>query len=128
MKMKLLDTALIGILAGMSAAAAAQETSAPESAPVQASASAPQAAPAQLAAPTVAPIDCSGDTCSGDNGELVFRLRTRSYDQPVTTGTSKSSSSQALQPDRRVSIALDPPGRAVATGTFSVQLPGGGAI
>ncbi len=127
MKMKLLDTALLGILAGMSAAAAAQETTAPapESAPVQASAPAPQAAPA---APAVAPIDCSDDACSGSNGELVFRLRTRSYDQPVTTGTDKQSSSQALQPDRRVSIALEQPGRAVASGTFSVQLPGGGAI
>ncbi len=123
MKMKLLDTALLGILAGMSAAAAAQETTAPEE-----SAPAAQAAPAQPAAPTVAPIDCGGDACRDDSGELVFRLRTRSYDQPVTTGTDRHSSSQALQPDRRVSIALEPPGRAVASGTFSVQLPGGGAI
>jgi len=111
MKMKLLDTTLIGILAGMSAAAAAQ---APE--------------PAQDAAPATAPMECADEACRDDNGDLVFRLRTRSYDQPVTTGTSERSSSEALQPDRRVSVALDQPGRAQALGTFSVQLPGGGAI
>lgn len=105
MKMKLLDKTLAGILAGMCAAAAAQEPAAP-----------------------AAGIECNEDGCHGGEGELVFRLRTRSYDQPVTTGTSERSSSEALQPDRRVSIALEPPGRAVATGTFSVQLPGGGAI
>ena len=89
MKMKLLDTALIGILAGMSAAAPAQESSTPEQ----------QAAPAQNAAPASAPIECNDEDCTNGNGELVFRLRTRSYDQPVTTGTGKDSSSQALQPD-----------------------------
>ena len=118
MKMKLLDTALIGILAGMSAAAPAQESSTPEQ----------QAAPAQNAAPASAPIECNDEDCTNGNGELVFRLRTRSYDQPVTTGTGKDSSSQALQPDRRVSIALDQPGRAQARGTFSAQLPDGGVV
>lgn len=105
MKMKLLDTALLGILAGTSASASAQQ-----------------------AAPATAAIECGDEGCSSDAGELVFRVRTRSYDQPVTTGTGAQSSSAALQPDRRVSVALDQPGRAVARGTFSVQLPGGGAI
>lgn len=105
MKMKLLDTALLGILAGTSASASAQ-----------------QAEPAKAA------IECGDESCSSDAGELVFRVRTRSYDQPVTTGTDAQSSSAALQPDRRVSVALDQPGRAVARGTFSVQLPGGGAL
>ncbi len=113
MKMKLLDATLLGILAGMSASAAAQDAAAPD-----------EVAPAAQAAPA----GCGGNACRDDDGELVFRLRTRSYDQPVTTGTNQHSSSQALQPDRRVSIALEQPGRAVATGTFSVQLPGGGAI
>lgn len=117
MKMKLLDTALIGILAGMSAAAAAQEA-----------ASVQEGAPAQEAAAPAAALECEGDACVSDSGELVFRVRTRSYDEPVTTGTGEQSSSAALQPDRRVSIALEQPGRAVASGTFSVQLPGGGAI
>ncbi|MFT3898214.1 MAG: hypothetical protein QM719_11065 [Thermomonas sp.] len=116
--MKLLDTALIGILAGMGAPALAQDNPAPG----------PQAAPVQDAAPASAPLDCNDDNCSNGNGELVFRVRTRSYDQPVTTGTGKQSSSEALQPDRRVSIALDQPGRARARGTFSVQLPGGGVV
>ena len=105
MKKKLLDTALIGILAGMSAAAPAQET-----------ASTQQATPAQQTAPTTAAIECDGDACNSENGDLVFRVRTRSYDQPVTSGTSERSSSATLQPDRRVSIALDEPGRAVASG------------
>ncbi|TYT27529.1 TonB-dependent receptor [Luteimonas viscosa] len=103
--MKLLDATLIGILAGMSASASAQ-----------------QAEPAKAA------IECGDEACSSETGELVFRVRTRSYDQPATTGTDAQSSSEALQPDRRVSVALDQPGRAVARGTFSVQLPGGGAI
>ena len=130
MKMKLLDTTLIGILAGMSATAPAQETassagngaSSSEAAPLQ------QAAPTLEAAPAVAPDECRDETCRNTDGELVFRLHTRSYDQPVTTDTGKSSSSQALQPDRRVSIALEQPGRAVASGAFSVQLPGGGVV
>ncbi|MDH5835100.1 hypothetical protein [Luteimonas kalidii] len=105
MKMKLLDTALLGILAGMCAGASAQQP-----------------------APATAAIECGDEGCNDDSGELVFRVRTRSYDQPVTTGTDAQSSSEALQPDRRVSVALDQPGRAVARGTFSVQLPGGGAI
>ena len=117
MKMKLLDTTLIGILAGMSATASAQDA-----APMQ------NTVPAQPAAPAGAPIECAGDACSDSNGELVFRVRTRSYDQPATTGTSAGSSSQALQPDRRVSVALEQPGRAQAQGTFSAQLPGGGAV
>lgn len=113
MKIKLLDATLIGILAGMaSAAASAQDAVALETSAGEA----PQAA-----------LDCDSDGCrSGE--ETLFRLRTRSYDQPVTTGTSARSSSAALQPDRRVSVALEQPGRATALGRFSVQLPGGGAI
>jgi hypothetical protein len=101
MKMKVLDYTLIGILAGTSQMALAQE------------------APAHL--------DCTTEGCASGEG-LVFSLRTRSYDQPVTDGTDASSSSQALQPDRRVDLALESPGRAVAQGRFSVNLPGGGVI
>jgi hypothetical protein len=110
MKMKLLDTTLMAILAGTSAAAAAQDASPP------------------TGAMKCDDTGCSSGTSDGKTGDLVFRVRTRSYDQPVTTGAGKSSSSQALQPDRRVSIALEPPGRAQARGTSSVQLPGGGVI
>jgi hypothetical protein len=68
-----------------------------------------------------------------DDG-LLFHLRTRSYDEPVTHGASPRSSSQQLQPDRRVVIEMEQPGRveqpgkAIATGKFSVTLPNGGVV
>lgn len=104
MKMKLLDCTLVGLLAGMALQAQAQE-----------------------AAPAAPALDCSGDTCESDEG-LLFKLRTRSYDVPVTTGTSERSSSYELQPDRRVSIGLLEPGKAVVQGKFALDLPNGGAI
>ncbi len=108
MKKTLLDTALLGVLAGMCTTASAQE---------------PQ--PAHVAD---AAIDCDAGACSSAGGDLLFRVRTRSYDQPASVGTGEHSSAQALQPDRRVSIALDAPGRAEVRGAFSVQLPGGGVV
>ncbi|ASR42458.1 hypothetical protein BEN78_02660 [Xanthomonas citri pv. mangiferaeindicae] len=108
MKMKLLDTALIGILAGMSSAVLGQP---------------------RPAAPATDPaMDCDDGACTTESGDLVFRVRTRSFDQPVSVGTDARSSSEALQPDRRVSIALDEPGRATVRGAFSAQLPGGGVV
>jgi len=47
---------------------------------------------------------------------------------PVTQGLDARSSSEALQPDRRVTIAMEQAGRAVATGKFSVTLACGAAI
>jgi hypothetical protein len=108
MKMKLLDTALIGILAGMSSAVLAQ--------------------PRPAAAATDPTMDCEDGACTTEAGDLVFRVRTRSFDQPVSVGTDARSSSEALQPDRRVSVALDEPGRATVRGAFSAQLPGGGVV
>ena len=93
MKMKLLDYTLMGLLAGMAAAQAqAQEATSP--------------------APASPQLDCTGDACTSDEG-LLFKLRTRSYDVPVTEGTNERSGSQVLQPDRRVSIGLLEPGKAV---------------
>mgnify|MGYP006364966785 FL=1 len=113
-KMKLLDCALLSILASMASMPIA-------SARVQASDS-PAADPEAM--------DCGDQGCSqGD--EMVFRLRTRSYEQPVTEGTNAGSSSAALQPDRRVSIVQEPdaqPGRASAVGRFAIQLPAGGVV
>ncbi|MEN1972681.1 hypothetical protein WCE34_10180 [Luteimonas sp. MJ204] len=111
--MKLLDHALLGILAGLAPVAMAQDV--------------PQPAPAEAGnvAPTV--FDCNDAGCAGDEG-LLFRLRTRSYDEPVTEGTDADSGSAALQPDRRVSVALEGPGRADVVGNFSIRLPGGGVI
>jgi hypothetical protein len=107
MKMKLLDCAVIGLLAAMAVPIRAQE-----------------AGPATPAAP---PLDCSGESCSSDEG-LLFELRTRSYDVPVTEGTGSRSSASALQADRRVGIGLLEPGKATVQGTFALDLPNGGAI
>lgn len=121
MKMKLLDYTLIGLLAGMVSPALAQDTADV----AQGDAATP--VPVQVDEAQAAGIDCSDDACNSDEG-LLFQLRTRSYDEPVTSGTSTASSSEALQPDRRVSIGLERPGRAEATGRFLVHLPGGGVI
>lgn len=111
MKMKLLDYTLIGLLAGTAPLAAAQ-TSAP---------------PAQGGGTAAKSVDCQDEGCSSEEG-LLFRLRTRSYDKPVTQGTDTGSSSDALQPDRRVTVATEQPGKATAMGKFSIDLPGGGVI
>jgi hypothetical protein len=111
MKMKLLDYTLIGLLAGAAPLAAAQSAE----------------APTRDAGDEPAPVDCTSDACKSDEG-LLFRLRTRSYDKPVTHDTSEKSSSPALQPDRRVTVATEQPGKATATGKFSIDLPGGGVI
>jgi hypothetical protein len=66
---------------------------------------------------------------SGDpSGDITVRLRTRSYSEPVTSGTSILSSADALQPDRRVTVETLPSGTANALGKFSIALPDGGII
>jgi len=115
MKMKLLDYTLISLLAGVAPMAAAQN------------AAVPSQAQQDRAEGTAAAVDCDGERCTGEEG-LLFRLRTRSYDRPVTQGTTQASSSEALQPDRRVTVAMEQPGKATAMGKFSIDLPGGGVI
>ncbi len=117
MKIKLLDYTLMGLLAGMMSPALAQD----------AAGAGGTAAAGQAPQQGAARIECGADACSADDG-LLFRLRTRSYDEPLTHGTSAASSSAALQPDRRVSIGLDAPGRAEVVGRFIVHLPGGGVV
>ncbi len=107
MKMKLLDCALMGVLASLAMQAHAQSTTAADPAPRQ--------------------LDCTGDTCSSEEG-VLFKLRTRSYDKPVTQGTNEQSTSKELQPDRRVSIGLLEPGKAVVQGKFALDLPNGGVV
>ncbi len=120
MKMKLLDYTLIGLLAGIAASAAAQEA-------VRAPADgAPVAMPAEAEAPAV-PMDCTASGCTSQEG-LLFKLRTRGERKPLTQGETENSSSEALQPDRRVTVGMEQPGKAVATGKFSVQLANGGVI
>ncbi|MEP6632673.1 MAG: hypothetical protein ABJA62_00530 [Luteimonas sp.] len=131
--MKLLDYTLIGLLAGMVPAVAshAEETTASEESAATSAVSdgapmiaAPTAAPADIAASAV---DCTADACTSDDG-LLLRVRTRGERQPQTQGTTDASSSKALQPDRRVTVETEQPGKAVAIGKWSVQLPNGGVI
>jgi hypothetical protein len=126
MKMKLLDYALISLLAGMAPMAAAQDKAADPDAVAQPQAGMPAAA-AATDATKPADVDCVGDACTSDEGVLM-RVRTRGERQPVTEGTTTSSSSQALQPDRRVTVETEQPAAAVAIGKWSVQLPNGGVI
>ena len=109
MNKTMLHTALLGALAAYTPAAAwAQE-------PVPATGGDADA------------VRCTDAECSSDQGVLM-RVRTRGMREPVTSGTSSGSGSQALQPDRRVTIATEQPGKAVAIGKWSVQLPDGGVI
>ena len=100
MKMKLLDYTLISLLAGTAPLAGAQ-TAAPSRTPSQV----PSQAQQDRVDGTATAVDCDGERCTGEEG-LLFRLRTRSYDKPVTQGTDRASSSEALQPDRRVDIEI----------------------
>ena len=92
------------------------------------------AAPAAWAQDTDAPPAATGDEVAcGDEGcvaggEILMRVRTRGEREPETTGTTDASSAAALAPDRRVDVLSEQPGKAVAIGKWSVQLPGGGVI
>lgn len=113
MKRKLLDCTLIGLLASSGPGVAAQEIDA--------------AGAVRKDAEPGAAIECANQGCRSDEG-LLFQLRTRSYDQPVTQGTDKGSSVPTLQPDRRAVIARENPGQATAYGRYSVQWPDGGVV
>ena len=108
MKMKVLDYSLLAILAGMAA-------------PVAVAQDAPSREPSGQSQ-----VQC-GDAACTDNGEVLMRVRTRGEREPVTAGKDDATST-ALQPDRRVTVETEVPGKAVATGKWSVQLPDGGAI
>ncbi|WP_223266812.1 hypothetical protein [Luteimonas gilva] len=133
MKMKLLDYTLICLLAGVASQARAQEENLPENRPQAvpaASPTAPLTPAAQKRADADAPpsdVECTGEGCASDRGVLL-RVRTRGERQPATEGTNAASGSEALQPDRRVTVATEAPGKAVAVGKWSVQLPNGGVI
>jgi hypothetical protein len=118
MKMKLLDYTLIGILAGgMAANASAQSAPAP--------------------ADTTDATQCGDDGCVSDEG-LLFKIRTRGEQRPVTNATTEQSDSTMLQPDRRVTVEAErvdskwdhdlQPGQALAIGKWSTDVPGGGVI
>ncbi len=108
MNKTILHTALIGILAGIAPVAAMAQDTTP-------------------AAPAGDGVKCTDTACSSADGVLM-RVRTRGERQPETSGTTDHSSSAALQPDRRVTIETEQPGKAVAVGKWSVQLANGGVI
>ena len=116
MKMKLLDYTLISLLAGMAQMASAQTASAQDAEAAK--------APSPSAA---AQVDCSGNGCTSQDG-LLLRVRTRGEQLPQTRETTDADSSQTLQPDRRVTIETEQPGKVQAIGKWSVDVPGGGVI
>ena len=85
------------------------------------------AVPMQAQTQPAPTTNCTGNECK-DGDAILFKVRTRGEEQPKTTGTNEQSGSQALQPDRRVSIAMEPPGQATAIGKWSIDLPNGGVI
>lgn len=103
MKKTALYCALLGLLTGTAASGAlAQEQSAPAT-----------------------NVDCTATGCA-NNGEILMRVRTRGERDPRTSGANEASG--ALQPDRRVTVEAEQPGRVVAVGKWSVQVPGGGVL
>lgn len=108
MKMKLLDYTVMSLMAGSSLVASAEENLA-------------QASNARVEGV------CAQAECDAD-GALLFRLRSLSYDEPATEGTSARSSTLELAPDRRVSLGLQKPGYADVSGRFAFTLPDGGVI
>ncbi len=114
MKMKLLDYTLICMLAGIAPATAQESSSLP-------GATGKPGASQDVAAK----VDCTGATCVSSEGVLM-RVRTRGERQP--TAPAAAATSQDLQPDRRVTVETEAPGKAVAIGKWSVQLPNGGVI
>lgn len=83
-------------------------------------------------APSDAQPDCTAEACT-PQGEVLLRLRSVGEREPVTQGTTASSSAAALRPDRRAEISILPPaprtpGQAQIQGRFGIDLPGGGRI
>ncbi|WP_213033011.1 hypothetical protein [Acinetobacter sp. ANC 4648] len=75
-------------------------------------------------------VNCQNNECS-DDGQLLFRVGSQSYDEQITQGTSKKSSSDELAPDRRVTLSVASaatPGVAKVKGSFYAELPHGGVV
>ena len=121
MNMKILDYALLCALSAMAGTASAQA-----------------AVP-----PSVEPSAKDGDMACTDAGcqqgqEIVFKVVSVGEHASVVPELDESAGSDALAPDRKVSVvaarpdsdaaAVPAPGRAVAVGKWSIQLPNGGVI
>ncbi|MBP7370908.1 MAG: hypothetical protein KA902_05650, partial [Arenimonas sp.] len=72
-----------------------------------------------------AAIDCTEKECASKDG-ILFKIQSLGEQDPVTGPQAKSV--EALAPDRRVTTQVQEPGKAVAVGKWSVQLPNGGVI
>lgn len=76
-------------------------------------------------------VDCSQQGCVTETGDVLLQVKSRGEQEPVTA-PSTPATSEALQPDRRVTIdsaeAKQKPGKVVAIGKWSMQLPNGGII
>ena len=108
MKLKLFDYTIMSLMAGSAAGVWAAEITAGAAAAVATASTVPPVAPETEAASEGA--DCAtaqNAQCDGD-GQMLFRLKSQSYDQTVTQGT-----------DRRVSLGLKAPGKADVRGRFS---------
>lgn len=89
--------------------------------------------PSVAAAQDVVPADveCSQQSCVSSDGDVLLKVKSQGETDPVTT-PSTPATTEALQPDRRVTIdsaeAKQKPGKVVAVGKWSMQLPNGGII
>ena len=128
MKMKLLDCALIALLAGIAANAGAQERV--DAADTDArNTDADNKGADNKGADRQARVDCGATGCASTSGDgVLLRVRTRGARKPATVGTGEASASAALQPDRRVTVQAELPGMARAVGRWSVDLPTGGVL
>ncbi|WP_408952122.1 hypothetical protein [Lysobacter sp. Hz 25] len=125
LKLKLLDYSLICVIASLSTQATAQTQEPASATPAQPAAASAEAPAGQASADAVS---CGKDGCGDANG-LVMRVYTRGEREPSVEGANPRAAAEVLQPDRRVEVSRDgQPGRAVATGKWSAQLPGGGVI
>ena len=118
MRRKPLDQAILAaltsLLPGMATAQVQQE-------PEQGQASTP-ARPANTGL-----MQCSATACQ-DGGEVLFELRTRSEERPLSGADSDAASSEVLQPDRRVDIGLHQPGGVTVSAAQVVEFPAGGVV
>lgn len=117
LKSQLLDYSLLSLLAGTTSLAAAQASTAGNLSQVDQN---------NADTPSVS-VNCDDANCATEEG-LLFSLRTRGYDRPKSQGTTRQSPDEALQPDRRVTVAMERPGKATALGRFSIDVPGGGVV
>lgn len=80
---------------------------------------------AQASTPESVKLDCSESQCASDEG-VLFKIRSLGERDPVSNASADSI--KAMAPDRRTTLSVTDPGKAVAIGKWSAQLPDGGVI